>query len=369
MRRNTILCRLDLSESGAARNERWGAERRNMQVNSGVKVNRYMEYRKNAVAEQAAGKFAQMQERPDFTTGDQCGKETPEHLEVSLFTTGRIRELQNRLLSECVTVSAATETSCVEEGEFLGLTMVPEVGEELVYGMSAFLVESSTKDNPIVQIRSNLNGEKVYYNVEINKVDPKNATQLEMFALLSYTDKMGLTEGGSFGSFQKLQVYGMNASLNGYCRELSGVDTFLNERFDWTEILAKIMQDYMDAKLEEQYKDCKTLLNYFEEDEDGDYHQFIQDKIVEILNKSKKGETQKSYQIGSQSFTEDEWDKFLENFDSMQEVLKELIRERLEKKEEELLEKKREDKIREDKELEEEAYLNAVEKVLEERGE
>ena len=236
----------------------------------------------------------------------------------------------------------------------LGLTMVPEEGESTVYGMTAFLIESSTPDNPVVQVRSNLGGERVYYNVEVNKVDPENATQLEMFALLSYTDKMGVTDGGAFGSFQKLQTYSMNAHQNGYCEDPSGVDTFLNTTFNWSELIESVMQDYLDAQLQSQYKDCENLKDFFEEreSEDEDYVQFIQDKMAEILEKIEKGETEESYRIGAGSFTEDEWDDFLENFDSIQEVLKELMEERIEKKEEEALEQEQVEK-----QLEEELLL------------
>ena len=148
-------------------------------------------------------------------------------------------------------------------GEFLGLTMVPEEGQSVTYGMRAMLSEKSTPDNPIVQVVSNLGGKKVIYNVEVNKVDPNNATQLEMFALLSYTDKMGITDGGTFGSHQQLEVYGGNASSIGYCGSLSGADVFLNERFDWTAIMEKMVQVYKDAGIENQAEDCKVLFDFF----------------------------------------------------------------------------------------------------------
>ena len=54
-------------------------------------------------------------------------------------------------------------------------------------------------------------------------MNPKNATQLEMFALLSYTDKMGITDRGTFGSHQRLEVYSKNASELGYCNSLSRI--------------------------------------------------------------------------------------------------------------------------------------------------
>lgn len=168
-----------------------------------------------------------------------------------------------------VTANSMEQTGAVsiaeteDEGEFLGLTMVPEEGQSVTYGMRAMLSVQSTPNNPIVQVVSNLGGKKVIYNVEVNKVNPNDATQLEMFALLSYTDKMGITDGGTFGSHQQLEVYSGNASSIGYCGSLSGTDVFLDKKFDWTSIMEKMVQVYMDAGIEKQAEDCKALFDFF----------------------------------------------------------------------------------------------------------
>lgn len=158
---------------------------------------------------------------------------------------------------------AVTIAEREEEGEFLGLTMIPEEGQSVTYGMRAMLPENSTPANPIVQVVSNLGGEKKIYNVEINKVDPGNATQLEMFALLSYMDKKGITDGGSLGSFHQLKVYGSNASMKGYCEDLGGGTVFVNEKFEWPAIIEKMMKDYFDAEIYNQSEDCQALLDFF----------------------------------------------------------------------------------------------------------
>ena len=176
-----------------------------------------------------------------------------------------VREHMNSNVSanETQQTGAVSIAETEDEGEFLGLTMVPEEGQSVTYGMRAMLSDKSTPDNPIVQVVSNLGGKKVIYNVEVNKVNPNNATQLEMFALLSYTDKMGITDGGTFGSHQQLEVYGGNASSIGYCGSLSGEDVFLNGRFDWTAIMEKMIQVYKDAGIENQAEDCKALFDFF----------------------------------------------------------------------------------------------------------
>ena len=379
-------------------------------------------------------------------------------------------EYETSIVSDETEVYTAKQTGAVsiaeteDEGEFLGLTMVPEEGQSVTYGMRAMLSEKSTPDNPIVQVVSNLGGKKVIYNVEVNKVNPNNATQLEMFALLSYTDKMGITDGGTFGSHQQLEAYGGNASSIGYCGSLSGADVFLNERFDWTSIMEKMVQVYKDAGIENQAEDCKELFDFFatytennevkdntaidfsrfapnapeevkqafmettqetgynegermdylsqvfihqvenrqsgvadytdvfggsiasalqaareilydlenplmpisqrgknaakyveqekefyrafieklegltgtdtvDTEETVDYAKILEEKINEIFVKIQNGDTEASYQIGSQSFTEKEWKEFLDKFDTIEEAIQELMKEEQARKE------------------------------------
>lgn len=379
-------------------------------------------------------------------------------------------EYETSIVSDETEVYTAKQTGAVsiaeteDGGEFLGLTMVPEEGQSVTYGMRAMLSEKSTPDNPIVQVVSNLGGKKVIYNVEVNRVNPNNATQLEMFALLSYTDKMGITDGGTFGSHQQLEVYGGNASSIGYCGSLSGEDVFLNERFDWASIMERMVQVYKDAGIENQAEDCKALFDFFatyiennevkdntaidfsrfapnapeevkqafmeaaeetgynegermdylsqvfihqvenrqngvadytdvfggsiasalqaardilydlenplmtisqrgenaakyieqekqfyrafieklegltgadniDTEETVDYAKILEEKINEIFVKIQNGDTEASYQIGSQSFTEKEWKEFLDKFDTIEEAIQELMKEEQARKE------------------------------------
>lgn len=65
-----------------------------------------------------------------------------------------------------------------------------------------------------------------------------------------------------------------------------------------------------------------------------DYRSVLQEKREEILAKIQNGNTEKTYRIGGQEFTEKEWDKLLENFDDIQEKVKELTQEEQEQREE-----------------------------------
>ena len=57
------------------------------------------------------------------------------------------------------------------------------------------------------------------------------------------------------------------------------------------------------------------------------YAKILEEKINEIFVKIQNGDTEASYQIGSQSFTEKEWEEFLDKFDSVEEAIQELMKE------------------------------------------
>ena len=251
-----------------------------------------------------------------------------------------VEETQSEF-EQSVWTGAVSITEMRAEGEILGITMVPEEGESVIYGMKAILSNKSTHDNPIVQVVSNLGGEQVIYDVEVNKVNPKNATQLEMFALLSYTDKMGITDRGTFGSHQRLEVYSKNASELGYCNSLSGKDAFLNERFDWASIMEKMIQVYQEAGITNQSENCEELFDFLDEytsqneqkiDVKADFERLVSNYANKVKQVLEEGEP--SYQIGSQSFSEKEWDAFLDKFDAVEEVIKDQMKEEQERREE-----------------------------------
>ena len=161
--------------------------------------------------------------------------------------------------------SAAELTDEENDSDILGLTMIPEEGTMVTYGMRAQYAAGSTDADPIVQVTSNYGGKSVSYNVHINEVDPKNASQLEVFALCSYADDKDISSNTTFGSYQKLKIYGMNAEYNGYCGSMGGTDNFLNAKFDWEDIVTQMMSDYLGAGIYDQYQDGKNLLNLFQD--------------------------------------------------------------------------------------------------------
>ena len=67
---------------------------------------------------------------------------------------------------------------------------------------------------------------------------------------------------------------------------------------------------------------------------------FLREKSEEILEKLRNGETEVSYPIGAESYTEKEWDKLLKKFDDIQEDVRRKMEERFRKREEKEEEKR-----------------------------
>ena len=84
-----------------------------------------------------------------------------------------------------------------------------------------------------------------------------------------------------------------------------------------------------------------TDTNTVDTEEMVDYAKILEEKINEIFVKIQNGDTEPTYQIGSQSFTEKEWEEFLDKFDSVEDAIQELMKEEQARKEAE--ETKKED--------------------------
>ena len=69
-------------------------------------------------------------------------------------------------------------------------------------------------------------------------------------------------------------------------------------------------------------------------DKTSECMEFLREKSEEILEKLRNGETEVSYPIGGESYTEKEWDKLLQKFDDIQEDVRRKMEERFRKLEE-----------------------------------
>ncbi len=134
---------------------------------------------------------------------------------------------------------------------------VSDPATDLVYEMKAEYVNSSTTEDPVVKVSlSNEKGSAMEYFVNINEVDPQNATQIEMFALCSYEDSKGNNANNNSGNWNILK--GFQKSEFTSFEDASGV------KQDWPAIVRDKTKEYMDVRLYKQMMEGNQLLNIFE---------------------------------------------------------------------------------------------------------
>uniref|UniRef100_UPI004057110C hypothetical protein n=1 Tax=Acetatifactor sp. TaxID=1872090 RepID=UPI004057110C len=94
----------------------------------------------------------------------------------------------------------------------------------------------------------------------------------------------------------------------------------------------EFMQE-LEALKENRTESTETTIEETAEDITFSYQEFFSMYMEQIFIKIQNGDTEPTYQIGTQSFTEKEWETFLEKFDSIEEAIQELIKEEQARKE------------------------------------
>lgn len=222
--------------------------------------------------------------------------------------------------------SATSLSESSDNGKRIGLTAVGNVGYIAMYA------DSSTEQDPIVKVGD--------YEVRIKDVNPNNATKMEMFALMSYMDDKGLTNNTGMKSFNKMTAYSSQAEYNGYCSGIYDENAAWTVERDWIGILGNAKETFFSIpQTYNQGLECEKIIENLKkwsdtssDDENTDYQKILSERKNEIYEKVKNGDTEESFQIGGNSFTEKEWDKLLAEVDDITEEMREAMREEHEKR-------------------------------------
>lgn len=272
------------------------------------------------------------------------------------------------------------EQASAEERE-LGTAFL-RYSEESTFGLKAEYVKNASQDYPIVKVTVHDNGQEKEHYVNLKDVNARHATEIEMFALVSYMDANGFGTEFSVNTWQRLKELRKDGFNRGYCGEISkdieevGLE---NVKMDWMNLLEKSAEGFRHNGNSQGVMECEDLLekldtvtsneaymkgkeftaadgetvkqseraqsneqvNIYEkihEDKPiGEYTteeliERIREEIDKIREKVKNGDTEVSFQIGGASFTIKEWDKMLEKFDTVQDAIREQMREEIAKR-------------------------------------
>ena len=146
--------------------------------------------------------------------------------------------------------SATREATGNGDGKNIGVMAI---------GNQAYLAqysENSTLANPIVKVGD--------YEISVNDVDPENATEFEMFALMSHLDKTGQSRNEGMSSFSKMRTYSQQAERNGFCSGIADASEAWNSKRDLTKIIENAKKTYSQSLVPEIYaltKKCVSLLD------------------------------------------------------------------------------------------------------------
>ncbi len=226
--------------------------------------------------------------------------------------------------------STATSQETAGNKKPLGITTVGNIGYVATYA------DSSTAKDPVIKVGDS--------EIHVNDVDPRNATKMEMFALMSYMEDKGLIQNRGMKSFNKMTAYASQAEYNGYCSGIYDEEAAWTTKRNWTGILENAKGSFMcNPQTYKQGLECENIIDNlgkwredsFTSDEGTetiDYWKIISDRKNEIYEKVKNGDTEESFLIGGSSFTEKEWDKLLSEVDDIMDEIREAMREEHQKR-------------------------------------
>ena len=127
--------------------------------------------------------------------------------------------------------------------------------------LEARYADNSTSENPVIEVRiSKENGETQIFQMNINDIDPRNASQMEMFALLSHADAQGISEDGlDKSSYMKYLECAGQAGM-----EADSAEDFINKKQDWTQMKDSIASDSETDSNRPEYKWVELLNHLFD---------------------------------------------------------------------------------------------------------
>ena len=168
-------------------------------------------------------------------------------LEYNMYSSASTKAENDKIFK----IGAATREATADgDGKNIGVMTI---------GNQAYLAQyskNSTPTNPIVKVGN--------YEVSVNDVDPENATEIEMFALMSHLDKTGQSKNEGMSSFSKMRTYSQQAERNGFCSGIADANEAWNNKRNWTEIIGNARQTYSQSLILEVYaltKNCDNLLD------------------------------------------------------------------------------------------------------------
>lgn len=234
---------------------------------------------------------------------------------TDFYRAGYRKNSSNDPASKFTTMGSATqETTSSNNGKTIGVTTAGNTG------LLAKYADSSTPAEPIIKVGD--------YEVRVNDVDPNNATELEMFALMSYMEDVGMIEKHGIASYSKMKAYASQSEYDGVCSGIYDEQAFWDKKQDWFAIIDNAKQTF--SGMTETYSqsvECGKLLSYLEK---WNTKVSSKDLFSEAVQKFRDDNQLSAQELKEEKdwreMTDEEWDKMLEGVDEYIDAFKERLR-------------------------------------------
>lgn len=141
----------------------------------------------------------------------------------------------------------------------------------------------STKEDPVYEVTTTIDGEEFIQKIHINDFKPTNATQAEMCAMFAYYDSINGTEG----TYDKFMAYMETGMLHGRWDGNETYDDFTSKRYDFRHISAEVPSDlYRVGLTKDVYKEAWEIHDIIEKDFINKYSAEIGDDLPKYVREN-----------------------------------------------------------------------------------
>ena len=214
------------------------------------------------------------------------------------------------------------------DGKAIGLLGFPDGSST-----SVFKGQNYTTDHPVFTVKTwDADGNMTETEIDASKVDPGNASLQEMMALNANRQLNGEEDFGDQLMMSAGRLHGDEVA--GSYEDFFSKNNWMAEIKDFMDMQYQLgnMAGYL------QYKKAYDIMQAISDNQtldDGnsksksaseEYSKALADYAQTVKDKIENGETETSYQIGGQSFTEKEWEKLISKIDESIDTIKEEVK-------------------------------------------
>lgn len=214
------------------------------------------------------------------------------------------------------------------DGKAIGLLGFPDGSST-----SVFKGQNYTTDHPVFTVKTwDADGNMTETEIDASKVDPGNASLQEMMALNANRQLNGEEDFGdqlmmSAGRLHGDEVAGSYEDFFSKNNWMAEIKDFMDMQYQLGNMAGylqyKKAYDIMQAISDHQTSDDSNSKSKSASEE---YSKALADYAQTVKDKIENGETETSYQIGGQSFTEKEWEKLISKIDKSIDTIKEEVK-------------------------------------------